>query len=361
MKKHVLFSMGLCLLFSFGAIAQNKTYFVEQFDNMNSNAGGSGVTTETKFWSLNLYPDPIVPADDQCWIFKYSGTSTSADDICGSATRALRIRKTEVGYIITPKLSYGVDKITYTDKRAKKLKIYTSTDNGQTWSSAIAQTNAASCGVNTISINSASVNRIKIENEGAAGDVGINALTITSLSEILPLNFISFTAKPDALGKSVNLNWQTTNEVNTQDFVVERRSNNTEFTSIGTINSKNTAGMHNYSFVDAKPLTGNSYYRLTQRDRDGKSSQSEVSTVTINSVGLSLYPNPVSTQLVVNHEYAKKSTPITIIGLDGKAYIKTSTFVGSSSTTINVGKLATGTYLLRFGNDKNLSQKFIKK
>lgn len=361
MKKRVLFFACLSMLFYLGVKAQNKTYFVEQFDNMNSNAGGSGISTETKFWSLTLYPAPIVPTDDQCWLFKYSGTSTSADDICGTATRALRIRKAEVGYIITPKLNYGVDKITYTDKRAKKLKIYTSTDNGQTWSAAIAQTNAASCGTNEISINNASVNRIKIENEGSAGDVGINALTITSINEILPLNFLSFTAKPDALGKTVNLNWQTTNEVNTQDFVIERRSDDTEFSAIDVVPSKNEAGIHNYSFTDKKPLIGNTYYRLKQRDNDGKYTYSDVKSVTVSGINLAMYPNPSTNELVVNHEYAKKSTPIKIVCLDGKTVFKTNTYVGTSSTTLNIANLAAGTYLLVYDTGgKSKSQKFIK-
>lgn len=178
----------------------------------------------------------------------------------------------------------------------------------------------------------------------------------------LPLDLLSFSAKPDALGKSVNLNWKTANEVNTQDFLVERRTDDTEFTTVGTVLSKNVAGTHSYSFTDTKPVAGNSYYRLKQRDKDGKSSYSDIANVKIEGISLSLHPNPVSKDLVVSHDYGKQSALLKVIGLDGKTHIKTNSAVGSSSTTINVASLASGTYLLVHDvNGKSQSQKFIKK
>lgn len=178
----------------------------------------------------------------------------------------------------------------------------------------------------------------------------------------LPLDLLSFSAKPDALGKSVNLNWKTANEVNTQDFLVERRTDDTEFTTVGTVLSKNVAGTHSYSFTDTKPVAGNSYYRLKQRDKDGKSSYSDIANVKIEGISLSLHPNPVSKDLVVSHDYVKQSALLKVIGFDGKTHIKTNSAVGSSSTTINVASLAAGTYLLVHDvNGKSQSQKFIKK
>jgi len=178
----------------------------------------------------------------------------------------------------------------------------------------------------------------------------------------LPLDLLSFSAKPDAFGKSVNLNWKTANEVNTQDFVIERRTDDTEFAAVGTVLSKNVAGTHNYAFSDQKPVAGNSYYRLKQRDKDGKFTYSDIANVKIEGVSLSLHPNPVVSELVVNHEYAKKSSVLKVLSLDGKNVIKTNTAIGSSSTKINVAALSSGTYLLVQDVDgKTQSQKFIKK
>ncbi|RYG16598.1 MAG: T9SS type A sorting domain-containing protein [Chitinophagaceae bacterium] len=178
----------------------------------------------------------------------------------------------------------------------------------------------------------------------------------------LPLDLLSFSAKPDALGKTVNLNWKTANEVNTQDFVVERRTDDTEFASVGTVLSKNVSGTHSYSFSDQKAVAGNSYYRLKQRDKDGTFTYSDIANVKIEGISLSLHPNPVVSELVVNHDYVKKSSVLKVLSLDGKNVIKTNTAVGSSSTTINVAALASGTYLLvQDADGKTQSQKFIKK
>lgn len=190
----------------------------------------------------------------------------------------------------------------------------------------------------------------------------LNRIEVYAENNVLPLEFLSFTAKPDALGKTVNLNWKTANEVNTQDFVIERRSDDTEFAVIDVVPSKNVSGTHSYSFTDIKPLVGNSYYRLKQRDSDGKFNYSDIFNVKIEGIALSLHPNPVGKELVVSHEYAKKPLVLKVLGLDGKIHIKTNTHIGASSSTINVASLASGTYLLVFeGEGKPKSQKFIKK
>lgn len=178
----------------------------------------------------------------------------------------------------------------------------------------------------------------------------------------LPLEFLSFSAKPDAMGKSVNLTWKTSNEVNTQDFVIERRGDNSTFTDIGSIASKNVGGINQYTFTDSKPLAGVSYYRIRQRDKDGKFSHSEATDVKLEGLGLSIFPNPVSKELVVNHDYVKKPGLLKIIALDGKNLIKTNTAIGSSFTNINVSTLPAGTYVLIYeGDGQPQSQKFIKK
>lgn len=202
---------------------------------------------------------------------------------------------------------------------------------------------------------------------GTTGSSRYLFLRLSSFSGVtsdstLPLDLLSFSAKPDALGKTVNLAWKTANEVNTQDFIVERRSDNTEFSAVGTVLSKNTPGTHSYSFTDLRPLSGTSYYRLKQRDKDGKYSNSEPTDVKIENIALNIFPNPVSKELVVSHEYVKQPSVFKVVGLDGKNLVKANTSVGSSSTTINVSALPSGTYVLVYeGEGKPQSQKFIKK
>jgi hypothetical protein len=64
----------------------------------------------------------------------------------------------------------------------------------------------------------------------------------------------------------VDITWSTATETNNKYFTIERSANGTDFVAIGTVNGAGTSSsVNNYSFVDINPLTGVSYYRLTQR------------------------------------------------------------------------------------------------
>ncbi len=179
----------------------------------------------------------------------------------------------------------------------------------------------------------------------------------------LPLNFLSFTAKPDALGKSVNLNWQTSNEVNTKEFIIEKKIANTEFAAIGSMSSNNTSGIHNYSYTDHNTIPGVAYYRLKQVDNDGIYSYSTVVSADIKgNLNFSIYPNPTTDRLNVVHESALASSTVKILNLSGKTLIENAVSIGSTATDINVSALSTGSYVLLYdGINQQNALKFIKK
>ncbi|HET8828590.1 MAG TPA: T9SS type A sorting domain-containing protein, partial [Pelobium sp.] len=178
----------------------------------------------------------------------------------------------------------------------------------------------------------------------------------------LPLELLSFTAKADAFGKSVNLNWRTTNEVNTKDFSIERRTDNTDFVSIGTRNSQNTEGVHNYAFTDNDPVSGNAYYRLKQIDNDGKFTYSDIVSVNVTGgTSVSVYPNPTTDALNVGHGEGSNGS-LSIFDLQGKSMISQALVNGSTNTAVNVANLTPGTYVLSIQNAGQQSTvKFIKK
>ncbi|MRX46189.1 T9SS type A sorting domain-containing protein [Pedobacter puniceum] len=178
----------------------------------------------------------------------------------------------------------------------------------------------------------------------------------------LPLNLLSFTAKSDAFGKAVNLNWKTTNEVNTKEFSIERRTDNSDFVSIGTITSKNTDGIHNYNFTDNNAVAGNSYYRLKQIDNDGKFQYSDIQSVKIDGgVSLSLYPNPTTDELNISHALASNAS-IKVLNIQGSTVLEQKLGQGTTLSNIGVSQLSPGTYILMLNNSGQQSTiKFIKK
>ena len=190
-------------------------------------------------------------------------------------------------------------------------------------------------------------------------------LVISGLSQdtTLPLDFLSFSAKPDALNKFVNLNWSTTNEVNTKNFEIQKRTDASDFKTIGVVKSKNISGVHQYAFADDNLTSGTSYYRLNQVDNDGKSSFSDIVTVNVKSaVSLSVYPNPVENFLSLTHPVTSNKAFAKIINLEGKTILQQTLNANVTTSQIDVSQIATGSYLIVLEDESEKSTlKFIKK
>lgn len=109
---------------------------------------------------------------------------------------------------------------------------------------------------------------------------------------VLPVNITAFSAT--TRGSFVDLIWQTTNEVNNDYFNVEKSFNAVDFSSIGKV-SANTS--NSYTFTDAaKSIAPTIFYRLAQVDKDGKTTHSNILSVSNNNalvgISASAYPNP---------------------------------------------------------------------
>ena len=55
-------------------------------------------------------------------------------------------------------------------------------------------------------------------------------------------------------------------------FDIEKSTDGSHFTTIGTVNSYNDPGatQNNYQFTDPEDITGNVYYRISMRNPDGE-------------------------------------------------------------------------------------------
>jgi hypothetical protein len=300
-----------------------------------------------------------------------SALTTSSSNICAPAVRrvqmlsfSLNYKTSSIGKIEIIANSSG----TTSSRNLTMLKVNgTDVTSSLTFSSTVLGNSGggvgySDCGVITItglSVPKDAANGVNLEFT-FDNNIRLNTINVWSI-EALPLDFISFSAKPSALGNTVNLDWKTTNEVNTKNFEVQSRTANTEFKTIGFVDSRNTAGVHNYSFTDSKPLASTVYYRLKQVDNDGKFNYSDIAVVNINS-GLSivLYPNPVSTVLTVNHPNSVNR--LTVMNMEGKKVLEKALSGNAISTDINIESLNAGTYIvIAEANGEQLSGKFLKK
>lgn len=151
-----------------------------------------------------------------------------------------------------------------------------------------------------------------------AGNV-YHFMQIYGINNILSVNISSFDIKK--VEKNIELQWQTSEEKNNAFFVLERSRNGINFESIGQVAGKmNSNEMVSYKFIDANPLSGNSFYRLKTIDINGKIEYSEVKKIFIQQVvkeDFLFYPNPMQNNKL-NIEYTGQDNTIFIDIMNSK-------------------------------------------
>ena len=178
--------------------------------------------------------------------------------------------------------------------------------------------------------------------------IGLDDINISYLGTV-PVTMLSFDAV--RAGKSNNLIWTTTNEINSSKFEIERSTNGINYVSIGSINAiGNGASKQSYRFMDANPSKGNNYYRIKSIDLDNSYKLSVVRNVkNLGFVEMMINPNPVVSTMNISleAEVTEKAT-ILITDLSGrKVYIGTTNVIaGSNNIPVNVNNLNKGIYLV---------------
>lgn len=115
-------------------------------------------------------------------------------------------------------------------------------------------------------------------------------------STVLPVNLVSFTGRVME-ESAIVLNWSTSSETNNDHFVLERSKDMENFEALAAIKSKagpESSGNISYSYVDDKPHSGTSYYRLKQVDFDGKSTIYRAINLVLRKDGYGIFPNPLT-------------------------------------------------------------------
>jgi len=184
---------------------------------------------------------------------------------------------------------------------------------------------------------------------------------IAGSAAVVPLKLLSINAGWQ--NKQTKIAWSTTNEVNTKDFVVEKSSDAMGFFSIGSVAAKGSGTItNNYSFMDANPYDGITYYRLKIFDRDGSYSYSPVLKVeTKGRSTISIYPNPATDNIIVNHPKAAMGSSLQLLTADGRKVKQYTVGTGTEQTYLSLENLAKGNYVLLFANSaENITIKLVK-
>jgi hypothetical protein len=132
---------------------------------------------------------------------------------------------------------------------------------------------------NTVATNNATLSGFSL----TAGTAS-NFVTSPLAPVILPVTFLSFNAI--AKDDQAYLQWQTAQEQNSAEFIIERSTDGSNYTAIGSVAAAGESHLPlTYSFTDVTPAQGLNYYRLKEKDLDGKFMYSQVRVVSFNYTG----------------------------------------------------------------------------
>lgn len=163
-------------------------------------------------------------------------------------------------------------------------------------------------------------------------------------SGTLPLTWESVFAEKQ--NEQSLIKWSTASEQNTKDFEIQYSTNATNWSAIGTVLAAgNSTSQRSYSFTHTSPLKNNNYnyYRILQRDLDGKFSYSKIVSIWFNEPGADVvvYPNPVEDVLNI---YSATEQVVSLYNAAGSLVWKAKLPAGRNQ--LPVSKLSKGVYIL---------------
>jgi len=172
---------------------------------------------------------------------------------------------------------------------------------------------------------------------------------LTTVNTALPLTLLNFTGVKQS--DIVQLNWQTTNEINTSYFNIQRSSDALHFTTVGVVKANDRSNINSYSYPDniAGLSAEELYYRLQEVDIDARSQYSEIVAIKMDNTktGISIYPNPARSyvNIISGKPEDLNGAILTIVDMAGKVTLKQA-LLANYQQQINISTLSKGMYIV---------------
>ncbi|MFT3704136.1 MAG: PQQ-dependent sugar dehydrogenase [Agriterribacter sp.] len=192
----------------------------------------------------------------------------------------------------------------------------------------------------------------------ASSTANAGAIVEYTYAGVLPLKLLLF--KGSLKNGSSYLQWETANEINTQNFIVEKSVDGLHFNGISTVAAHgNTSTNVSYSYTDTKTnwqLQQVLYYRLKMVDKDGKFTFSDIIIITAHSTinSVSLLPNPIinHAQLTIQSAVSTKTNYL-IIDNTGRTVLQDVVYLkkGTNNLSIDFTRLSSGVYYIIVANE----------
>ena len=150
-------------------------------------------------------------------------------------------------------------------------------------------------------LNLSGVTTISFSTNGTPGTYAANRFKIVfRQAAVVPVRFTSVSAVRNA-DKTATVIWKTENEINMQDYTIDRSTDGRSFTAIGTqLPRANNGGSASYPFNDVNASSADNYYRVRGNSLNGQRQYTAIVKVgpLSENAEMSIYPNPVTGGLV---------------------------------------------------------------
>lgn len=161
----------------------------------------------------------------------------------------------------------------------------------------------------------------------------------------LPVTLVKFTAREEESGM-VTLNWDVTDEVKMEGYVVENSFDGKNFTRLGEVEAVEKPS---YSFLQERPSSGLNYYRLKMNELGGKFAYSKIVSVNVKKgADMFFFPNPTTDKvyITIRPEIVNQSATIRIVSMDGKEVYSKKNGLLNRTESLDCSNLSSGRYLI---------------
>lgn len=175
----------------------------------------------------------------------------------------------------------------------------------------------------------------------------------------LPITLISFAASCD--GSDVTVDWTTASELNNQEFYIEESADAIVWKTVIVVpGAGNSNTNRNYSAKVQSLYSGESYFRLTQKDFNGDSETFDPFYLTCEQAAkneVKIYPNPASD--FANVEITSSDDvemQLTLFSSSGQILFsqKVKVTAGINTVKLDVSSLPTGAYHLSINSESKV-------
>ncbi len=199
-------------------------------------------------------------------------------------------------------------------------------------------------------VNKGDTYTIQVTNKGSLynGSQAFSLIISQPGDTSLPVKLLGFMAS--LVDGKVNLNWETTNEVNAKSFIVQTSNDGDDWGDVATVTAKNNQSTNQYYLNNIVPRDGTNYFRLKMVNLDGSFTYSDIQKVILQPKKelFTLAPNPAINQTILSFDGDVKQATITVFNVLGKVVAtKQVNLQGSNSCQLETAQLAKGIYSVR--------------